>query len=487
MLRFLKNSGIFLIGSILSRLITFLLLPVYTRYIPTRDFGYFDASLVLMTVVTESVFLNIWVVLLRRLKDENGRGMGEVYPGIVLFGLSTLVYLGLGVVGWLVFDFRYYWLIIAFGFVQALSYVYKHIARGLGRNIDFAISGIIAALTTLASNLLFLVVFRWDFGSLYVASILALLADTLYLELRIGIARQIIAARVRRHLWRAVYWLARLALPVGLNAIVYWLVNSVNRIVIIQVLGEEANGEFAVAFRFGAIISLVIMALTYAWQDIAFGKSARDGVFFGKAAGGYAGALLFGLALLLPAVSILFPLAVDAAYGGAYVVTPLTLAVATISGYSNFLVNIFYAIEQNKQTLWAILIAGVTNTVLAFPLVMFLGLQGASLSSFIGYLAGIGYMLWRLEREIGMRVSLLWPLVGIGISAVSAAVFFWANPWANGATAALLLVVGAVAGLRVRRLQREPKPRRALVEPAWDWEPIGVAGSRPRRRLESRR
>ena len=40
--KFIKDIGIYAIGNIGSKLITFLMVPMYTHYINTSDFGYYD-------------------------------------------------------------------------------------------------------------------------------------------------------------------------------------------------------------------------------------------------------------------------------------------------------------------------------------------------------------------------------------------------------------------------------------------------------------
>ncbi|MBR5686183.1 MAG: oligosaccharide flippase family protein, partial [Muribaculaceae bacterium] len=43
--KFLKDIGVYAIGNIGSKLITFLMVPMYTYYVETADFGYYDLCL----------------------------------------------------------------------------------------------------------------------------------------------------------------------------------------------------------------------------------------------------------------------------------------------------------------------------------------------------------------------------------------------------------------------------------------------------------
>jgi O-antigen/teichoic acid export membrane protein len=55
--RFIKSSGIFFVGSVLSKAIIFFMLPVYTKYIVPADYGYYDLSITYISVVSSMLFL----------------------------------------------------------------------------------------------------------------------------------------------------------------------------------------------------------------------------------------------------------------------------------------------------------------------------------------------------------------------------------------------------------------------------------------------
>ncbi|MDO5093444.1 MAG: polysaccharide biosynthesis C-terminal domain-containing protein [Propionibacteriaceae bacterium] len=446
---FLKNSGIFVVGAALSKLIAFAMLPLYTLMIPPADFGYFDLSLTYLTVITEPLFLNIWVVILRRMYQEKGQEIRAVQAGSLVFLISSGCYALLVALSALVLDIPHIGLIALLGIAQNIGHVYKHASRGMRRNWDYALSGVIASVVLMGVNVALLVGLRWDVRALYVAAIAASLSEVAYLEMRIHLVRWMRSAEWGWGIPQAAKAMFFLAIPIGLNALVYWSINSLSRAAVGALLGFAASGIFAVAMRFGAAMMLVIMATTYAWQDLAFERSKEDAAFFGRAAAGYAMALLTGLALLLPAFRLAFPWVVDARYTAALPVIPCALAVSALSGYSNFLVNIFYAIGRNRDTLWAIGAAGVVNMAAILPLIELWGLVGASLSTMIGYSAGIGFMLYRLFREIGMPVAPRGPLAGLALVCGTAGVFAYGNTLANAVALGVVLVVAAIGATRM--------------------------------------
>ncbi|RJF42617.1 lipopolysaccharide biosynthesis protein [Actinomyces sp. 2119] len=453
--RFLRNSGIFVLGTVLSKLIAFIMLPLYTAVVPPADFGYYDLSITYLTVICEGLFLNIWVVILRQMYKSRKEEVRALQAGSLVFLGSTAAYILLLVATTLLLDIRYIGLIALLGIVQNIEYVYKHACRGMRRNWDYAISGVIASLVMMAMNVLLLVGLSWDFRALYVSTIVAFLCEIAYIELRAGVLRKMLTSDWGWGVVPSARSMLVLAVPVGLNALVYWTINSMNRAVVGAVLDLSQNGLFAIAMRFGSVMMLVIMAMTYAWQDLAFERSRAHSEFFGRATAVYGTALFLGLALLVPAMKIVFPLVTDPQYSQAMTVVPFALAVSTLSGYSNFMVNIFYAIEKNRETLWAIGIAGAVNMVCVVPMVQLGGLVGACLSTVVGYSSGIAYMLYRLRREIGMRVDYRGPSAAIGVVLTSMLVFQLGGTYANVLMGVVVLAACGYALVRMTRNERD--------------------------------
>lgn len=458
LLDFLKNSGIFLLGAVLSRLVTFLMLPVYTAVIPVADYGYYDLSITIVNLSCEAIFVNLWVALLRRMYDEASSRGQVLRAGFLVFMGSASVYLLLAVVVGLVRAPRHLWLLVSLGLVQAINYVYKHACRGMKRNWDFAVSGIVGSITVAGLNLLFLLVLKWGFQSLYVATIIGLLVEAAYVEVRIGLAHQVFEGRLftaeTKKLARALFLAS---VPLGLNAVANWFINQANRSVVSYLWGFEENGIFATAAKFGSLTMLIILALNYAWQDQAFRRGVGDGPFFSRAATAYVSAMLGGVALLVSAVDVVFPYAVNARYSGALAIVPFVLLMSAFAGFSNFLVNIFYALDRNVETLKALLIAGLVNALLVFPLVARWASVGATLSAVSGYFAAIAFMLYRLRALIGLKVGLACPLGFSGVLAISYLIFVMFGRLGSFIWLATMLVACLVAAwifFGSRRLSR---------------------------------
>lgn len=405
--RFIRSSGIFFLGNILSKAIAFLLLPMYTGYIQASDMGYYDVSVTYLNMVVSILFFEIWSAVLRFMYDynETEKKYNAVKSGVIIFIGSTVVYLGLATVLGIFVDIEYFLLIIIYGWIQCIGTFYSFTARGLNRNIDFAISGILSVIVNAVVNILFIVYLNIGFASMYYGFILGTITQIAYLEFRTHLLVKSVKLKID---FKEIKQMFIYAIPLCVNTVSYWLLTGYNRLVVNWVIGTEANGMLAIGNRFGTIITLVTTCFTYAWQDISFSKIGDDkekAVFYSNACNLYTKFLLAGLLVVTPFCYWIFELMINESYYEAKATIPYFLLVGVLSAISSFIGNVFYAIKDTKTIFISTVISAVVNVIIAFPLVKILGMNGANISAAIGFLINIIIRCCILRKKVGFRYS----------------------------------------------------------------------------------
>jgi O-antigen/teichoic acid export membrane protein len=405
--KFIKSSGIFLLGTVLSKAIVFFMLPIYTSYISPPEYGYYDLSITYITLIAGFLFLDIWTSVMRFLYDRKAEQEQKevICSGWIIFGFSTLVYCVFGLIANLVLHIRYIGLIFSYGLFMNLTNLYGFITRGFEKNREFAISGIISTLITVALNIFLIVVLHCNFSALYIATIVGQCVQVIYLEAHIHIFKCIHKVYYNKVLTTSMF---RYSLPLCFNTVSYWLLNSFNRIIINQVLGTGANGIFAVGAKFGAIISLVTACFTYAWQDISFAHTAQsgnDGAFYSRACNAYMKFLGAAAAVLIPGCYVIFPIMVNNSYTASRDTIPLFLLVGLISALSTFIGNVFYAIKDTRSIFISMVISCLLNLSLCYPFIKTFGLNGANISIFISFLVNIIIRNFILKRKVSFNLN----------------------------------------------------------------------------------
>lgn len=401
---FLKNSVLFLVGSVFSKLLSFILLPLYTTYIPTEDFGVYDIATLYVSLISGVVYFEIWSAMLRYLYDFNETGkMTVIKSSLKIFGISTFVFVGVSFLVCALAHIEYATLVIGWGIVTAFSTYMCFLARGLGKNIDFAVSGILNTAVCLGVNILLIIGFKMNYSALYLGSICGMLLQSVYLLLRVGKVKAIIKAKADKALTKQIF---RYAFPLCLNTAAYWVLHSSARIIYNALCGDSASGIFSVGNKFGTIIVLATTCFTYAWQDMSFSASneSKSTELYSTASKKYLLFLSSCLCVALPVLWIVFPVLVKGDYVQAINYVPLFLIVAVASGYSAFIGNIFYAIKSTKAISYSTLVSGVVTVCFAVPLIKLLNANGANLAVLIGFTLNVIIRFIILKRKIDFKI-----------------------------------------------------------------------------------
>lgn len=398
--RFLKSAGTYFLGNVLTRLISFFLLPVYTRFLAQEHMGYFDASTKLLNIIIPLVCLEVWSALMRFLFDFEDRNGKEkvIFNGFVIFAGSVAVYvLGFALLGFFV-NIQCALLVLFYGFFLMIQNIYSYLARGMGHNQAFAVSGIVSGLINAASNVVMIVFLGMRLESLFLSMTLGLFVQFLILEGRVHALR---ALKVRYFDRTLILEMARFGLPLAVNNSCYWLLSGYNSIGISHTLGLDANGLYAVAGKFTMAVAIVANCFALAWQEMVYsvGNKKEDKCrLYSTGCDLCITLLLFGVMLIVPAVSVVFNLLVDESFSAAYSAVPLYMFATAISTFAGFLGNAFGAEKKTKSLIVSTVTAAAVNIATFHLLVGVLGIEAANVALTLGYIVIITIRWLQLRR-----------------------------------------------------------------------------------------
>ena len=151
-----QSSVIYFIGQILSKIISFLLLPLYTNYINTSDFGYYDFTVSILGVIVPVIFLEIWTGTLRfGVEKQDECGKSKVINNTMILGMGSLVlYSIIYVVFMSLFPFELPLWIYLYSFFWVIQLFLLSVARVYGKNVLYASSGVISVFFNAAVTIL---------------------------------------------------------------------------------------------------------------------------------------------------------------------------------------------------------------------------------------------------------------------------------------------------------------------------------------------
>jgi Membrane protein involved in the export of O-antigen and teichoic acid len=248
-----------------------------------------------------------------------------------------------------------------------------------------------------------------------------MLTNILILEFKCKIFSKIKFSYFDRQLFKEMM---RFSLPLCVNSIAFWFLNSANKLIVTTVLGAEYNGYFAVAGKFTSIIYLISSAFQLAWQELAFSKenkiNEKTGKYYGRAVNLYSKFLLCALALVIPLIKLgltIYPNFIDSGYHEALKLIPLALAGTIMSVLSSFLGSIFAGIKKNNVTFISNLTGAIVNLALIYLIIRKVGVASANISFLVGFSAAVFMRALVLKKLIGLKFKYVYFVAAVPVIA----------------------------------------------------------------------
>ena len=403
---FLKSSGFYFVGNILSKLILFFLLPIYTTYIAPEDFGYYDVACTYLTLIVTFLFIDIYVAIMRFHFDGKEDDNSILTNGIFIFSCSLLLYLVAGITIELIHPIRYWIYIYICGIGVALNNLLGYLARAYGYNKRFATSGVVATFVTASSNILLIVGLGFDVKSLFISMALGFFVQIMMLEQKIKLHKRLSLKHFNISLLKKLFWFS---LPLSLNSLAYWLLTGYSNIAISAKLGLEANGIYSIGAKFGLAINLFSTCFTMAWQEVIFQKGSERSkeldIFYSKAINLLLTIVIIGSALFIQAASILFPYLIGTDYAASYGIIPLCILAAIMGALSAFMGQIYAAMKSTNIIIYSTGTACLLNIVLVPLFIRYMGLEGAILAVVTSSLANVALRILLIRGKLRIHLN----------------------------------------------------------------------------------
>ena len=395
-----KNTIIIFLGKVCTQLISFLLLPLYTSYLITEEYGFVDLVTTYVTLIVPIITMELEISVFRYLvdcrkdKDEKKRVFSNNFI-ILLASLGIFIVLYLIVSCFWKFDYRY--LILFDIVICTFSGNFLQIARGVGRTIDYAISCIITGVSTILLNILLIVVFKLGAFGMITSMAVANGLGAVYLFIRLKMWQYIDFKKKDKKLIKEMY---KYSIPLVPNGISWWIVNVSDRTIITAILGAAANGIYAVSNKFPTILSSLLGIFNLSWSESAalhINSPDRD-EFFSDVCNTMTKlftCLGVGMIAVMPFV---FPLLVNHSYDEAFYYIPILVLGSVFNVVICLYSAVYIAKKMTKQVAMTSIIGAVINLVVNLVLIRYIGLFAAALSTAISYFVMMMYRHFDLKK-----------------------------------------------------------------------------------------
>ncbi len=377
------NTMIFAIASFSSKLLSFLMLPLYTNILSTEDYGVVDIVLQTCNLLIPLASVGIINAIIRFGLEKTADKKSVLTIGCITLmgGFAVLLLFAplLAKVQVLTAYVPYMYLLILMSCAHGL---FSQFARAIGYVKFYAVDGVLSTVLTIGLNVLFLAVLDMGIEGYLLATILT---DMLCAVLDFLFVRMYRFLRIKR-VTRAL-WISMLAycIPLIPNTICTWIMSISSRYILLGNFGESETGIFAVANKIPTILMIVANIFSEAWQISAVTEEEGREAFFTRICSLYQ-ALAFTVAsgLILFSQLAVRILAAPDYYSAWRYIPPLVIG-TTFGCIATFLASIYMINRKSVYTLMTTAIAAMLNIALGICFVKVFGAIGVAYATATSY------------------------------------------------------------------------------------------------------
>ncbi len=411
--RLLSETGVYAISSLGSKIILLALLPIYTNYLTEAEFGTVDLVTVMAQLLLPVVSLSVFDAVLRFCLDFPDERKSILSNG---FGITTLgsivAILGSLSVAWF-FPVDKELLFFGAGILvlQAFRSLFSQYARSIRRMRVFAADGIFMALVIAVSSGIALVFFDAGISGYFWSICLGNGFSVIFLFIFTDAYSSIHFRDLSRSRARQMLAYSGPLIP---NAIMWWLMSSSNRFIIVYFIGLAANGLFAVASRIPSVLTVFTAIFTQAWQIIAIQNvESPDGQrVYSRVFNSFVRLNFLMVAIILVFLKPGIGLLLGASFFNAWKLLPVLLVAACFANLSTFVGTSYLTAMRTRGVLSTSIIGGVVNVGGALLLIPSFGVMGAALAKLAGSLAMFVLRVRGTRSYMGLSID----YGGLGVS-----------------------------------------------------------------------
>lgn len=440
----LKNTLIFTLGNIGSRLISFFLIPLYTNVLTTSQYGTVDLITTISTVAGPMLTLNIAEAVMRFGLDKDADKEKNTQCGSVVLFVAMIVGVFLIPICQYISGVSDYAMYVYFYVVSlSASQLFLCDLRGKELLIMYSFGNILQTLMIAVLNILFLLVFKWETGGYLLAYIIANFIVAFY---AIIAGKSYIAFSFRNIDGKKLKEMVRYSVVLIPNTFMWWIMNSSDRVMVTYMIGAAANGIYAVSYKLPTLVSTLTGIFNQAWSYSAIREQgASDENEYNNRMFRTIAAIAFvmGIGILLLTKPFL-RIYVSESYYDAWKYTPFLIIGCVYLTLGTFMATSYTVHKDSFGYLFSGTFGAVFNIMLNYILIPIIGVYGAALATCISYIAVFIFRVFHTRKYIKYNILYKEFLLGSLLMFFSAVLMY-----IDGAVAFLLQFVILLSGFGV--------------------------------------
>ena len=392
----LTNTFIFAIGSFSSKVLSLILVTVYTNILTKAQLGLTDIFVNVANWLIPIVTLTVSEAVVRFGLDKSydKRRIFTIGSNVVLIGIALLA-----VVIFFLHDNSvvkeyigsYSWLLFLYVSIGGYKLMCDAFVRSLERIKLVAVSGILGTFVTLVCSVLFMVVLKMGVVGYLASIVISDVAAIIFLMLSAKLYKYYTRLSVGRNepfnkgLPTAML---RYCIPLIPTQLLWLITNTSDSFMIRHYMGVENTGILSAAYKVPNLLTIIYMMFGNAWSISAITESDSDEreQFYSNVFDINQSLLYITAAGILMIIRPLTAVWIGKEFRSSVLYSPGLVFSTVFICFTTFMGTIYSVAKKSNRSLLTSLVAGVVNVSLNLLLIPRIGIMAAVISTVAAYI-----------------------------------------------------------------------------------------------------
>lgn len=409
------DTVLFGISTFGSKILVFLLTPLYTSVLLTEEYGIADLINTTVNLIYPVLTLAITEATLRYALDKNCSRNAVLGNSIMITVLSVVLLTAVYPIITMMKSestaqlTKYWRFFVATYAVYNIHLCLANYIKGIGKTKLFALQGIVQTVTIVLCNIYFLLVTPKGLEGYLLSVLIGFLVPTVLMFLAGEIYKYIYPFRIDIQL---LLDMLKYSVPM-IPTILAWSINmSINKYMLIGLLprgqGLSASGIFSVANKIPSMLTAVLSVFNRAWQLSAISNvnDADESEYYSHVYGLLHVISLMGCMVIIPFAKLASSLLFDPSYYLAWQHIPFLTLSAFFSCLCGFLASAFRAYKKTEQLFTSVAIGSAVNMSMNLMLIPSIGVIGASIATAVSFLITWAVRMRTIQKLVRISIRL---------------------------------------------------------------------------------
>lgn len=435
-----KNTLYIAIGKFSTQVISYLLLPLYTKVLSTSEYGTYDF------IVTACIFIVPFVTMLMedsmfrflidaKSREEKNSIMSNTFvyslTSLAIWSILLLIILNL-------VSYEYALVFVLYIISCIFITLMNSITRGMGKFKFYSLCNFILSISTIILNVLLITVFNMGANGLLYSTIIANGITSLFMFFKLKIYDSIKFKYVNKS---EIKTMLKYSYPLTANSVGWSIINISDRLVITFVLGSGANGIYAIANKFPNILNTFASFFFLAFKENA--SKALNEIDYKE----YYNNMLKIVNNVFVAISLLlitvmpfvFNIFINEAYMDARNYIPILIIALYYGNLAGYYGSLLIAFKDTKTIGKSTVVGALLNLLINILLIKYIGIYAAVLSTLIANYVTNLYRTVKIKNYINLK-KIDYYYLSIVLLILTTIIYYVNNIYLN--ILSLLIVIG---------------------------------------------